>query len=147
MDDELGGAKLLDRHVIDPDEDDPAIDDPACGVGCDGDVVLVEVVAVPETAVPGLDEEPRSVSRQIERLQVIGCDVSLAVVLDDQARPYEGFEWQVFDGGRAGEEVVGSVDVGASMRAEGEFADVVRIAGAEALVVVELDAGFAGVGG
>lgn len=71
----------------------------------------------------------------------------IAIVLNDDAGTDERFEREVFDGGCAGDEVAGGVDVGAGVRAEREFADVVRIAGADALVVVEFDAGFAGVGG
>ena len=58
MDDEIAGAKLLDRHVVDADENDPAIDYPLRGVGCERDVVFVKVVAVPEPAVAGLEEQP-----------------------------------------------------------------------------------------
>ncbi len=71
----------------------------------------------------------------------------LAFVSRDDTWTKQRFERKRFDGGRAVEEVVGSVDVGAGVRAERELADVVGIAAIEALVVLEFDAGLAGVGG
>src|SRR2546428_5215130 len=136
-------AELLNRQVIDTDQDETALNEPASCIAGQSHKVRMELVVVPESAVRRLQEKACCLGRQCSGLEVLGGDVATLRELDDLHRADERLDRHSLDRRATVEEVARGVDVRPRVRAQRKDADVSRVTAANELDKFELRRGFA----